>query len=108
MIVEVIAVGTELLLGQIVNSNAAFIGRALADSGLDAHVQVTVGDNIDRVASTIRQALERADAMIIPEGSAPPRTTSPGRRSAPPLVARCGSPRTTPPSCGAALHHRGG
>ena len=71
MIVEVIAVGTELLLGQIVNSNAAFIGRALADSGLDAHIQVTVGDNIDRVASTIRQALERADAMIITGGIGP-------------------------------------
>ncbi len=71
MIVEVIAVGTELLLGQIVNSNAAFIGRALADAGLDAHIQVTVGDNIDRVASTIRQALERADAMIITGGIGP-------------------------------------
>ncbi len=71
MIVEVIAVGTELLLGQIVNSNAAFIGRALADAGLDAHVQVTVGDNLDRVASTIRQALERADATIITGGIGP-------------------------------------
>ncbi len=71
MIVEVVAVGTELLLGQIVNSNAAFIGRALADAGLDAHVQVTVGDNIDRVASAIRQALERADATIITGGIGP-------------------------------------
>ncbi|HEX2370810.1 MAG TPA: competence/damage-inducible protein A [Acidimicrobiia bacterium] len=71
MIVEVIAVGTELLLGQIVNSNAAFIGRALADAGLDAHIQVTVGDNLNRVASTIRQALERADSMIITGGIGP-------------------------------------
>jgi nicotinamide-nucleotide amidase len=71
MIVEVIAVGTELLLGQIVNSNAAFIGRALADAGLDAHYQATVGDNVDRVASTIRQALGRADAVIITGGIGP-------------------------------------
>ena len=71
MIVEVIAVGTELLLGQIVNSNAAFIGRALADAGLDAHYQVTVGDNVDRVASTIRQALGRTDAVIITGGIGP-------------------------------------
>ncbi len=71
MNVDVIAVGTELLLGQIVNSNAAFIGRALADAGLDAHFQVTVGDNLDRVASTIRQALERADAVIITGGIGP-------------------------------------
>ncbi len=71
MIVEVIAVGTELLLGQIVNSNAAYIGGALAEAGLDAHLQVTVGDNIERVASTIRQALGRADAVIITGGIGP-------------------------------------
>ncbi len=50
MIVEVLAVGTELLLGQIVNGNAAKIGTALADHGFDAHFQVVVGDNLDRVA----------------------------------------------------------
>jgi nicotinamide-nucleotide amidase len=71
MIVEVIAVGTELLLGQIVNSNAAFIGRALAEAGLDAYYEVTVGDNVDRVASTIRHALGRADAVIITGGIGP-------------------------------------
>ena len=71
MIVEVIAVGTELLLGQIVNGNAAYIGAALAEAGLDAHLQVTVGDNIERVASAIRQALGRADAVIITGGIGP-------------------------------------
>lgn len=71
MIVEVLAVGTELLLGQIVNGNAATIGSALADQGLDAHFQVVVGDNLDRVVSAIRIAIERADALIITGGIGP-------------------------------------
>ena len=58
MIVEVIAVGTELLLGQIINSNAAVIGARLTDEGFDAHYQVTVGDNLDRLAATIRTAID--------------------------------------------------
>ena len=71
MIVEVVAVGTELLLGQIVNGNAATIGAALADRGFDAHFQVVVGDNLDRVATAIRTATERADAVIITGGIGP-------------------------------------
>lgn len=71
MIVEVIAVGTELLLGQIVNSNAATIGAALAEKGFDAHYQQVVGDNLERVASTIRTAVERSDAIIITGGIGP-------------------------------------
>ena len=71
MIVEVLAVGTELLLGQIVNGNAAKIGTALADHGFDAHYQVVVGDNLDRVAAAIRTALSRADAVIITGGIGP-------------------------------------
>ncbi len=71
MIVEVIAVGTELLLGQIVNSNTSTIGAALAERGLDAHFQQTVGDNLDRIASAIRAALDRSDAVIITGGIGP-------------------------------------
>ena len=71
MIVEVIAVGTELLLGQIINSNASFIGAALADQGLDAHYQQVVGDNLTRVATSIRIAIERSDAVIITGGIGP-------------------------------------
>lgn len=71
MIVEVIAVGTELLLGQIVNSNAATIGSALAERGMDAHYQQVVGDNLDRVAATIRTAISRSDAIIITGGIGP-------------------------------------
>lgn len=73
MIVEVIAVGTELLLGQIVNSNGATIGTALADRGLDAHYQQVVGDNLPRVAGAIELAVGRADAVIITGGIGPTR-----------------------------------
>ena len=73
MIVEVVAVGTELLLGQIVNGNAAKIGAALADHGFDSHFQVVVGDNLERVMSAIRTALSRADAVIITGGIGPTR-----------------------------------
>lgn len=71
MIVEVIAVGTELLLGQIVNSNASTIGATLAEHGHDAHFQQTVGDNVGRIAETIRAAAARADAVIITGGIGP-------------------------------------
>lgn len=71
MIVEVIAVGTELLLGQIVNSNAATIGAALAEAGLDAHFQQVVGDNLARVAETIRHAMHRSNAVVITGGIGP-------------------------------------
>lgn len=71
MIVEVIAVGTELLLGQIVNTNAATIGAALAEAGLDAHFQQVVGDNLARVAEAIRLAMRRSDAVVVTGGIGP-------------------------------------
>lgn len=71
MIVEVIAVGTELLLGQIVNSNASTIGAALAERGFDANYQQVVGDNLERVSASIRQAIGRSDAVIITGGIGP-------------------------------------
>jgi nicotinamide-nucleotide amidase len=71
VIVEVIAVGTELLLGQIVNGNASVIGTALAERGFDAHYQVVVGDNLGRVVAAIRTALDRADVVIITGGIGP-------------------------------------
>jgi nicotinamide-nucleotide amidase len=71
LIVEVIAVGTELLIGQIANTNAAFIGARLAEEGFDAHFQVTVGDNLDRLVSAIGDALGRADAIILTGGIGP-------------------------------------
>ncbi len=71
MIVEILAVGTELLLGQIVNSNTSTIGAALAERGFDAHYQQTVGDNLYRIGTAIRTALARSDALIITGGIGP-------------------------------------
>ncbi len=71
MIVETLAVGTELLLGQIVNSNAATIGARLADAGLDHYHQAVVGDNVDRIAAAIGLAVRRSDALIITGGIGP-------------------------------------
>ncbi len=71
MIVETLAVGTELLLGQIVNTNAAEIGARLADVGLDHFHQAVVGDNVDRVAVAVLAACTRADALVITGGIGP-------------------------------------
>jgi nicotinamide-nucleotide amidase len=71
MNVEMIAVGTELLLGQIVNGNAADIGGRLALAGIDHFHQVVVGDNLARATEAIIQAVDRADAVIITGGLGP-------------------------------------
>jgi nicotinamide-nucleotide amidase len=68
---EVVAIGTELLLGIIVDSNSAWIGEQLALAGIDSHFQVKVGDNFGRIEATIRQALERSDAVICCGGLGP-------------------------------------
>lgn len=52
---EVVAVGTELLLGQIVDTNSAFIGERLALAGIDCNFATKVGDNIERIASVLRR-----------------------------------------------------
>lgn len=68
---EVVAIGTELLLGIIVDSNSAWIGEQLALAGIDSYYQVKVGDNFARIEATIRQALERSDAVICCGGLGP-------------------------------------
>ena len=68
---EVIAVGTELLLGQIVDTNSSWIGEQLALAGIDSHFQTKVGDNAQRIASALRIALERSDAVIMCGGLGP-------------------------------------
>ena len=65
------AVGTELLLGQIVDTNSSWIGRALADAGIDSHLQVKVGDNLDRIVDALRLALDRSDAVVVCGGLGP-------------------------------------
>ncbi|MEX2280221.1 MAG: competence/damage-inducible protein A [Acidimicrobiia bacterium] len=71
MIVEVVAIGTELLLGQIVNGNAATIGASLALNGFDAHFQQVVGDNHERMVTVLGTAAARSDAVIITGGIGP-------------------------------------
>ena len=68
---EVVAIGTELLLGIIVDSNSAWIGEQLALAGIDSYYQVKVGDNFARIEACIRQALERSDAVICCGGLGP-------------------------------------
>jgi nicotinamide-nucleotide amidase len=71
MKVEVVAVGTELLLGQIVDTNSSWMGEQLALSGLDSHFQTKVGDNLGRIVSCLRIALDRSDAVIVCGGLGP-------------------------------------
>ncbi|HEX2420687.1 MAG TPA: competence/damage-inducible protein A [Acidimicrobiia bacterium] len=71
MITEIVAVGTELLLGQITNGNAATIGAALAEAGFDVHYSVVVGDNQKRVAAVLANAVARSDAVIVTGGIGP-------------------------------------
>jgi competence/damage-inducible protein CinA-like protein len=68
---EVIAVGTELLLGQIVDTNSAWMGEHLALAGIDSHFQTKVGDNRERIVSSIRLGLDRSDAVILCGGLGP-------------------------------------
>ena len=68
---DVIAVGTELLLGQINDTNSAWIGEQLAANGIDTLLQYKVGDNLGRVADLLRRALVDADAVIMCGGLGP-------------------------------------
>jgi nicotinamide-nucleotide amidase len=68
---EVVAIGTELLLGQIVDTNSSWIGEQLAAAGIDSHFQVKVGDNQARIVGAIRAALARSDAVICCGGLGP-------------------------------------
>ena len=68
---NVVAVGTELLLGQIVDTNSSYIGEQLAAVGIESHLQLKVGDNLARVVAAIRLALQDADAVIICGGLGP-------------------------------------
>jgi nicotinamide-nucleotide amidase len=68
---EVVAVGTELLLGQVVDTNSSWIGGQMALAGIDSYYQTKVGDNQARMVETIRLALSRADAVITCGGLGP-------------------------------------
>ncbi len=68
---EVLAIGTELLLGQIVDTNSSWIGEQLALTGIDCVYQAKVGDNRGRIHTALEHALERADAVIVCGGLGP-------------------------------------
>ena len=71
MTVEIIAVGTEILLGNIVNTNAAYLAEKCAGLGLSCYHQDVVGDNEERLMETIRLALTRADIILLSGGLGP-------------------------------------
>ncbi|MDR7520852.1 MAG: competence/damage-inducible protein A [Armatimonadota bacterium] len=68
---EIISVGTELLLGQITDTNAVFLARLLAEHGVDVRHKQTVGDNLERVQAAVRLALSRADLVVMTGGLGP-------------------------------------
>lgn len=71
MRVDVVAVGTELLLGQIIDTNSSWIGEQLAAHGFNSLLQIKVGDNLGRVEAAFRHALSAADAIIVCGGLGP-------------------------------------
>ena len=68
---DVLAVGTELLLGQIIDTNSSWIGEQLAAHGIGTHLQVKVGDNVDRIIGALKYLLHDADAVIMCGGLGP-------------------------------------
>ena len=71
MVVEVISVGTELLLGNIVNTNAQYLAGQCAQLGLSMYHQTTIGDNESRLSEALTQALDRSDVVILTGGLGP-------------------------------------
>jgi nicotinamide-nucleotide amidase len=68
---EIVTIGTELLLGEIVDTNSAYITRQLRDIGVNVYYHTTVGDNLERIASAIRIALARSGVVITTGGLGP-------------------------------------
>ena len=71
MTVELISIGTELLLGNILNTNAQYLSIEMANLGFDMYYQSTVGDNFDRAVNTVKTAVNRSDIVIITGGLGP-------------------------------------
>src|SRR5579863_9753916 len=68
---EIITIGTELLLGHLVDTNTATIAQSLAAVGVNVHRETSVGDNEQRIADAVREALGRADIAICAGGLGP-------------------------------------
>ena len=68
---SVVAIGTELLLGQIVDTNSSYIGEQLAANGISSHLQMKVGDNHERIVAALRHVLADSDVVIVCGGLGP-------------------------------------
>ena len=68
---EIITIGTEILLGEIVDTNTRYIARTLRSLGVDLYRTITIGDNVDRIASAISHSMERANIVITTGGLGP-------------------------------------
>lgn len=68
---EIVAVGTELLLGQIANTNAQHLSARLAEAGINVYLHTVVGDNLERARRVLSEALERSDVVIVTGGLGP-------------------------------------
>ena len=68
---EIITIGTEILLGEIVDTNTRYIARALRSLGVDLYRTITIGDNIERIANATHNSMERADIVITTGGLGP-------------------------------------
>ncbi|RJP48895.1 MAG: competence/damage-inducible protein A [Anaerolineaceae bacterium] len=68
---EIITIGTEILLGEIVDTNTRHIARTLRNMGVDLYRTITIGDNVDRIASAIRSSMESANIVITTGGMGP-------------------------------------
>ncbi len=77
---EILTIGTELLLGEIVDTNSRYIARRLRDAGIDLYRTTTVGDNAGRIAQAVREALQRAD-IVITTGGLGPTVDDPTRKA---------------------------
>jgi len=69
--VEIVTIGTEILLGHLIDTNSAHISLALADHGVDVYAKHSVGDNTERLATMLADALERADGVVTTGGLGP-------------------------------------
>ena len=68
---EIISIGTELLLGTIVNTNASYLARKLSEIGIDLYYQTTVGDNPQRLSESVNRSLNRSDIVVLTGGLGP-------------------------------------
>ena len=68
---EILSVGTEILLGDILNTNSRFLSRKLAEMGITVHRHTSVGDNPERLAQAVREAFSRSDIVIATGGLGP-------------------------------------